>query len=286
MKVVHHPGEMQTLALEARESGRRIGVVPTMGYLHEGHLSLMRYARPLCDLLVVSIYVNPTQFGAGEDLDAYPRDMERDLTLCRGEEVDIVFCPSDAGMYAPDHSVYVEESQLSRGLCGASRPTHFRGVTTIVTKLFNVVLPHVAVFGQKDYQQAAIIRRMVRDLHFPIEIATVAIAREPDGLAMSSRNRYLTVVERQHALGLSAALSLSHQLLLQGQRDAGALRAALCDSLREIPGVEIDYLEVVDAETLAPAERIERPVVVAIAARVGSTRLIDNTVLDPNGGAA
>lgn len=270
---------MQAWSLAERAAGRRIGCAPTMGYLHAGHLSLVARARQSCDRIVLTLFVNPTQFGPNEDLARYPRDVERDLRLCREAGVDAVFLPQPADMFAPDHSVYVIEERLGRGLCGASRPGHFRGVCTVVAKLFNIVQPHVAVFGQKDYQQAAIIRRMTRDLNFPVEIVVAPIVRETDGLAMSSRNKNLSADERTRAVGLSRALRLAQDAWATSRTDAAALRARLCSLLAERHGLRVDYVETVDGQTLEPVQRLAPGVVVAIAAFSGNTRLIDNTVL-------
>ena len=272
---------MQKIALAHRRDGTRIGLVPTMGYLHDGHLSLIRLARREADVVAVSLFVNPTQFAPSEDLDKYPRDFQRDESLCRKESVDILFCPAAADMYAADHSVYVNDEKLSLGLCGAARPGHFRGVCTVVAKLFNLVLPDVAVFGEKDAQQLRIIERMVRDLNFPIRIVRGPTVREPDGLAMSSRNVYLSAEERRQALCLRRALDVAEARCRSGERDAKALRVALSEMIATAPLARVDYLEIVDDVSLQPVARIERPSLVALAVFVGKTRLIDNTVLRP-----
>jgi pantoate--beta-alanine ligase len=252
-----------------------------MGYLHEGHRSLVRAARAQCDFLVVSIFVNPTQFAPSEDLEQYPRDMDRDSLLCRQEDVDLLFCPPAESMYAPDHSTHVSEEALSTGLCGTSRPTHFRGVTTVVAKLFNIVQPDMAVFGQKDGQQARVIKRMVRDLNFPVEIVVAPTVREEDGLAMSSRNAYLGAEERSRAPHIYGALRSARTLCSQGETRVEALEAEVRRLLSENVGGTVDYVAFVDDETLVPVEHIERKTLVALAVRVGSTRLIDNIVLSP-----
>jgi pantoate--beta-alanine ligase len=270
---------MQLEAMELRREGNRIGFVPTMGFLHEGHASLMRIARKRADVVVVSIFVNPTQFGPKEDFKSYPRDFERDTEMCAREGADIVFCPDAKGMYAPDHSVYVNDDKLARGLCGTSRPGHFRGVDTVVAKLFNIVQPHVAVFGEKDAQQLRVIRRLVRDLDFPVEIVPGPTAREPDGLAMSSRNVLLTPDERRQATNLHRALQLAEQLYARGERDAAVICRDVTTVLQDAKGGAIDYVEVVDDESLDPVQKIERPALVAIAVKFSATRLIDNTVL-------
>ena len=272
---------MQDTALALRANGRRIGIVPTMGFLHEGHASLIRLARARAEVVIVTLFVNPTQFGPAEDLSRYPRDFERDRALCEAEGADILFAPAPADVYPPDHSVWVEEVRLSRGLCGASRPGHFRGVCTIVAKLFHLTQPQIAVFGEKDGQQLRIIRRMVRDLDFPVEIVAGPTVREPDGLAMSSRNSYLSLEERAQAPCLRQALDEAVRRLAGGERNAGRLREAMADVIRRAPQARIDYIETVDDETLDPVETVQRPVLVALAVFLGRTRLIDNTVLRP-----
>ena len=280
MKIIQTPEEMQRIALDLKRSGKIIGLVPTMGFLHEGHLSLMQLARPKCDVLVVSIFVNPSQFGPNEDLDAYPRDFEHDEQLCAAESADIVFYPTPGSMYAADASVWVDEESLSGVLCGESRPGHFRGVCTVVTKLFNLVLPDLAVFGEKDAQQLRIIERMVRDLNFPIEIIRGPILREADGLAMSSRNKFLSEEQRRNALCLRGALDLSLRKLRQGERSASNLRKLMADLIGAVPGAEIDYIEFVDDASLEPVESVQTQTLVALAVKFGSTRLIDNAILD------
>jgi len=269
MNLFHTPQEMTTWAQEQRRSGRRIGFVPTMGYLHAGHLSLVTEAKKNADVIVVSIFVNPTQFGPHEDFEKYPRDEAHDMTLCKEAGVAAVFLPTPSAMYAPNASVFVDESTLQYGLCGERRPGHFRGVCTVVAKLFNIVLPDVAVFGQKDFQQASIIQRMVRDLNFPIEIVVAPTLREPDGLAMSSRNVYLSADERKRALGLSRALDA-----ISGDTPC----RVMCDVLEQ-HGLRVDYAEIVDADTLVPVEKVTKGNVALIAAYCGKTRLIDNRIL-------
>ena len=279
MQVIRSVREMQAWALKSGAMGRRVGFVPTMGYLHEGHMSLVRLARKRSDWVVLSIFVNPIQFLPGEDLAAYPRDFERDERLCREEGVEVLFHPEPAEMYAPDHSTYVDETGLSLGLCGGSRPGHFRGVTTVVAKLFNIVLPTVAVFGQKDAQQARVIQRMVRDLAFPAEIIVAPIVRERDGLAMSSRNKYLSPVERERALCLRRSLDLAEDLYRQGVRDRARIVSSMTRLIAGVPGTVVDYIEIVDDVSLEPVASITSPVLVMLAIRVGATRLIDNVVL-------
>ena len=279
MKTVRTIPQMQTLAENLRREGKRIGFVPTMGYLHEGHLSLMRLARPKCDILVVSIFVNPTQFGPNEDFEQYPRDMQRDERLCQQEQVDVIFYPDVNEMYHPDHLTFVTVEQLSQTMCGISRPSHFRGVATVVSKLFNIVKPHFAVFGQKDYQQALIIRRMVRDLNFDLEIITAPIVREADGLAMSSRNTYLSPEERKQAVVLYQSLRLAQQLAEQGERNANAIYRKIESLITSKPLAKIDYIAIVDGETLQPVRELTDNTLVALAVKFGNTRLIDNMVI-------
>ena len=270
---------MQQRALELKRAGRRIGFVPTMGFLHEGHLSLMRLARERCDVLVVSIFVNPAQFGPTEDIEAYPRDFRRDEALCEREGVAMVFYPSAENMYAADASVWIDEEALSGVLCGASRPGHFRGVCTVVAKLFNLVLPDLAVFGEKDAQQLRIIERMVRDLNIPVEIVRGPIVREADGLAMSSRNKYLSGNQRENALCLRRSLDQALALFGQGEHDAAVLRQAMVDLIECVPAAEIDYIGIVDERSLAVVDEIKDDVLIALAVKIGNTRLIDNAVL-------
>ncbi len=277
MKIVSDIREMQQLAGHYRQQGKTIGFVPTMGYLHEGHLSLMRRARAQCDILVVSIFVNPTQFGPNEDFERYPRDFERDERLCREVGVDVVFYPTTDAMYPRPYLTYVHVEKLSETMCGASRPGHFRGVTTVVTKLFNIVQPHIAVFGQKDYQQSLIIRQMVRDLNFEVQIDVAPIVREADGLAMSSRNKYLSPEERQQALVLYRSLTRAEELIREGERNVDTLLQAMQTVISEAPDARIDYIAIVDAETLEPLSTVRPNTVIALAVYIGTTRLIDNT---------
>jgi len=282
VEVIVDPREMRIRTEDLRRDGRRIALVPTMGYLHAGHLSLLAEGRSRGDVVVLSIFVNPLQFGPGEDLARYPRDLEGDLRQARRAATDIAFVPAAEAMY-PDGAALtrVEVAGLSEGLCGRSRPGHFAGVATVVTKLFHLVLPHVAVFGEKDYQQLAIIRRLVRDLDLDIEIVGAPIVREPDGLALSSRNAYLSPEERTQARCLSRALTAAERLVAAGERDAGRVVAGARAVIAQAPAVRPDYVELVDAETLRPVATIERPALLALAAFVGSTRLIDNRVLRP-----
>ena len=279
MKIIRSPEEMQKLALALRAQGKRIGFVPTMGYLHEGHGSLMQLARQHADVLVVSIFVNPAQFGPNEDLNKYPRDLERDEALCRREKTDFIFYPSVADMYPPNSSVAVVEEKMSRGLCGRSRPGHFRGVCTVVAKLLNIVQPDIAVFGEKDGQQLRIIERMVRDLNFPVRIVRGPTLRETDGLAMSSRNAYLSPEERTQAVCLRRALDRAEELYRQGERKAERIVVAMGTVIGHSPAARIDYIEIVDDASLEAVVAIEKSCMVALAVFIGKTRLIDNTVL-------
>jgi pantoate--beta-alanine ligase len=277
IRVIRNPREMMAFSDAARTRGERIAVVPTMGYLHDGHLSLMREARRRAAMVVATIFVNPTQFGPTEDLSRYPRDFARDCAMMETVPVDVVFAPAAADMYPPRAQTWVEVTELTRGLCGKGRPGHFRGVTTIVAKLFNLVKPHLAFFGEKDFQQLRAIQQMVADLNFDIEIVPMPIVRERDHLAMSSRNAYLTPEQRCDALALSRALAAARKNF-SCARSAEELVRVATKILRR-PGIAIEYVEVVDAETLEAAASLEAPVLMAIAARVGKTRLIDNVVL-------
>lgn len=279
MRIIEKVKEMKLFSEMARREGKSIGFVPTMGYLHEGHLSLVRRARAENDVVVVSIFVNPIQFGPNEDYDRYPRDFERDKMLLEKEGVDCVFYPSVEEMYPQDFSTYVEETVLSKPLCGRSRPGHFRGVCTVVAKLFNIVKPHRAYFGQKDAQQFRVLRRMVRDLNMDVEMIECPIVREPDGLAMSSRNVYLSPEEREQALALYRSLKLAEELFTKGERDALKIKREMEEFLRGFDKVKVDYVEIVDEETLEPVSKIEKKVIVAVAAWVGKARLIDNVIL-------
>jgi pantoate--beta-alanine ligase len=278
-EVLRSPAAMRARVEDLRRDGRKIAVVPTMGALHEGHLALLRYARARCDVLVLTIFVNPTQFGPKEDLSRYPRDEAGDLAKARTCGIDLAFCPDAAAMYPAGAQTFVEVRELQQPLCGASRPGHFAGVATIVTKLFHITLPHLAVFGEKDYQQLAIIRRMVRDLDLGVEIAGVPIVRESDGLAMSSRNAYLSAPERQAALSLSQGLAAAEAQYRAGERDAARLVAAARAPIEAQPLARVDYLELRDADELSAIETVQRKAVLAMAVFVGTTRLIDNRVL-------
>lgn len=264
---------------QQRLDGRRIGFVPTMGYLHDGHLSLIHAARQTCDIVTMSIFVNPRQFGPQEDLDAYPRDLARDLNLAQQAGVDAVFIPSVNEMYPAHFNTEVIVHELTDTLCGASRPGHFKGVTTVVAKLFNIVGPVSAYFGQKDYQQAAVIRKMVTDLQMPIDVVTCPIIREQDGLAMSSRNAYLNPSERQAAVVLWNALQFAEQRIAQGERQAAQLLRALRDFINAEPHATIDYVAITDPATLQKIESMRGTILIALAVYIGKTRLIDNILL-------
>ncbi|RKX48544.1 MAG: pantoate--beta-alanine ligase [Thermotogae bacterium] len=279
MVIVEKVKDMKKLSEKYLKENKTIGFVPTMGFLHEGHLSLVRRAREENDIVVVSIFVNPTQFGPNEDYESYPRDFERDVKLLKELNVDVVFHPPVEEMYPKDFSTYVEETKLSRYLCGKSRPGHFRGVCTIVTKLFNIVRPTRAYFGQKDAQQFRVIKRMVRDLNMDVELVECPIVREHDGLAMSSRNIYLSDDERAQALALYNSLKLAENLIKSGERDAEVVKNAMKEFLSRYDKVKIDYVEIVDEETLEPVKHIEGKVIVAIACWVGKARLIDNVIV-------
>lgn len=279
MEIIRTPDEMQRWADSMRASGEKIALVPTMGFLHEGHLTLMREGRNRAGALVASIFVNPTQFGPNEDFGRYPRNFERDCELMETVPVDVVFAPEPSSMYAPDSQTWVEATEVTKGLCGPRRPGHFRGVATVVAKLFNIVKPHIAVFGEKDFQQLRTIQRMVTDLNFDIEIVPVPIVREKDGLAMSSRNAYLSPEERERALSLSLALRAARDRYRKGACCAEELEYVAKCVLKRTEGVEIEYVEAVDAATLETTSATDCPILLAIAARVGKTRLIDNIVL-------
>ena len=280
METITDISEMQKRCLEARAAGQTIAFVPTMGYLHEGHLSLLREGRKRGDLLVLSIFVNPAQFGQGEDLGRYPRDFDRDETMARACNVDLIFYPDAASIYPDGYATYVTvEGPLTSSLEGACRPTHFRGVTTVVAKLFTIVMPHLALFGRKDFQQMAVVRRMTADLNLPVEIVGMPIVREPDGLAMSSRNVYLSAGERQQALALIDALQRSASMVRAGERVASTVVAKAVGRLESEPDLKIDYVKICDAETLEEVDAIDQRSVMLLAVKVGKTRLIDNVLL-------
>ena len=281
MRVIRSIQEMYKLSESARKEGKIIGFVPTMGYLHEGHLSLIRIARKQCDLLVVSIFVNPTQFGPNEDLNSYPRDFERDSKLCEKEGVDVIFAPTAEEMYPDGYSTWVEvKGPVTEVLCGAFRPGHFRGVTTVVAKLFNIVQPHFAVFGQKDAQQLVVIKKMTRELNFPVEIVAAPTVREKDGLAMSSRNEYLNENERKVAPKIYQSLILAKNMLLRGERDTEKIKNEMRKFLESAKLIKVQYIDIVDADTLEPLKNARGRVMVALAAFLGRARLIDNIIVD------
>jgi pantoate--beta-alanine ligase len=273
--------EVRTAVAEAGARGLSVGLVPTMGALHAGHVSLIRAARAETGFVVVSIFVNPTQFVPGEDFARYPRPLNEDLALCAHEAVDLVFVPAVETMYPPGSRTFVEVRELQDVLCGSSRPGHFRGVTTVVLKLFNIVQPDIAYFGQKDYQQARIIQQMVSDMNAPVRLRICPIIREEDGLALSSRNRYLDPEQRRHAVVLSQVLEEARNWIRAGQRDAVVLQRRMMAKIESTPGAVLDYAVVVDADTLQPLTTIRGNVLVALAVKFGSTRLIDNVVITP-----
>lgn len=279
MRVIHSPLEIYSLIDFERRENRRVGLVPTMGALHEGHLSLVTRAKQDCDSTVATIFVNPTQFGPNEDFSKYPRTLESDLVKLASVGCDYVFVPAADEIYRPGHSTYVDPPHVASQWEGAIRPGHFRGVTTIVLKLFMMVPAHIAFFGRKDYQQVAVIRGMVEDLNLPIRIETCETIRESDGLAMSSRNRYLTSDERERALSLSRALNTAREMISTGERDVSKIETAMNDVLLAAPVDKIDYAKIVHAETLEPLTHVDSPAVAILAARLGSTRLIDNCPL-------
>lgn len=276
MKIITTINEMRSFSESHRMRGRKLGFVPTMGFLHEGHLSLMRRARQENDILVASVFVNPTQFGPSEDLDRYPRDAEGDRAKCEASGVDALFMPQALELYPEKPVVFVAVEGVSEVLEGALRPGHFRGVATIVAKLFNIVKPHRAYFGQKDFQQCVVIKRMVAGLNLDVEVAVLPTVREQDGLAMSSRNSYLNEAERRAAAVIWRALSEGERLFRTGQRDAALLQSAVRGVLTQEPGLPIDYVELVDPDSLLPTAVVESRTVILVAVRVGRTRLIDN----------
>ncbi|MCE5197875.1 MAG: pantoate--beta-alanine ligase [Armatimonadota bacterium] len=279
MKLVHTVEEAQAAVTAVRSEGLSIGLVPTMGALHEGHITLVRRAREQCGFVVVSVFVNPTQFGPNEDFDKYPRTLDADADKCREAGVDLVFAPSASEMYPEGFDSWVDVNGPTQVLEGLSRPIHFRGVTTVCTKLFNITGADYAFFGKKDYQQLVVIRKMVHDLNAHVQVVPVDTVREPDGLAMSSRNRYLSPEERQAALVLSKSLAAARDAYQSGQRDTQAIQLLVENLIKAEPLARIDYVAVVDSETLQPIGNIERLAVVLLAVRVGATRLIDNTEL-------
>ncbi len=280
MRIIESVSEMQQQADMWRGEGKRIALVPTMGYLHAGHLTLMQKARTHADIVVMSVFVNPTQFGPGEDFERYPRDFENDIRLATEVGVDAAFSPEAAEMYPEGYQTYVDVTRVTLPLCGKSRPGHFRGVTTVVNKLFNIVKPHVAMFGEKDFQQLVTIRRMVKDLNMDVEVLGHPIVRESDGLALSSRNVYLTSEQRQEALRLSQSLREAQTLIQSGERRSDVILKRVREILKAGKDMRIDYAELRHPETLEEVSRIDGPTLLALAVFLGTTRLIDNCVLN------
>jgi pantoate--beta-alanine ligase len=278
MEILRDIAAVKAYVRKAKKNNNSIGFVPTMGYLHEGHLTLMREAKASCDTVIVSIFVNPMQFGAGEDYEEYPRDLTRDAAMAGDVGVDAIFAPGVGEMYPQGSTSYVEVKDVTERLCGASRPGHFRGVTTVVNKLFNIIQPDKAFFGQKDAQQVAVIKRMAKDLNMNVHIVAVPIVREADGLAMSSRNIYLSDKERKAALVLSRSLREVKQRLEMGERDAESLRAYLYANISAEALAHIDYVSISESNTLKEVDHIAEPVLIALAVRFGKTRLIDNMI--------
>jgi pantoate--beta-alanine ligase len=272
--------EIRAWVRKTRAAGKTVGFVPTMGALHIGHVSLIQAAAARCDCVVVSLFVNPTQFGPGEDFEKYPRPLEKDLAICEQNGVDAVFAPSPGEMYPRENLTWVTVEKVSEPLCGRFRPGHFRGVATVCTKLFNIVGADLAFFGQKDAQQVAVIQRMVADLNMPLEIVVGPTIREPDGLAVSSRNQYLSPQERKEATVIYRSLQTSAELIRAGEKDAARITARMREVLGQVPALRVEYVSVVDAASLEDLPRVRGRVLVAVAGRLGSTRLIDNIVVD------
>jgi pantoate--beta-alanine ligase len=279
LSVITRGQKLREVLLPVRSSGRTVGLVPTMGALHEGHLSLLDAARAECDVTVVTIFVNPTQFGPEEDFRRYPRDLERDLAMLRERGCDLVFAPSAEEMYRPDHATSIDVGPIGRVLEGEFRPTHFRGVATVVLKMFLLVPADRAYFGRKDYQQTIVVRQLVADLNVPIDVRVCPIVRDADGLAMSSRNAYLSEAERQRALALPRSLRVAEELVASGDREVVSIRQRMQREYDLVGGIEVQYIAFVADGTVNPVERIDGPTTIAIAARVGKTRLIDNTLV-------
>ncbi len=282
MKVAVNEQQLRAEIKKWKEEGLTIGLCPTMGFLHEGHASLMEASAASCDRTVASVFVNPTQFGPNEDLESYPRDFEADCRLLESKGVDLVFHPEPSDMYEDDFCTYVDVDVLSKTLCGESRPIHFRGVCTVITKFLNLVKPDRIFFGKKDAQQLAVVRRMVRDLNFDVEVVGCPIVREPDGLAKSSRNTYLNDKERQAALILYKSICLGIELVEAGERNSEVLKAGMLDKLAEEPMADVEYVEVVDGSSMQPVETFKEGDLVAMAVRIGTTRLIDNFTAGEN----
>ncbi|MGI6711983.1 MAG: pantoate--beta-alanine ligase [Bacillota bacterium] len=280
MDIINNPEEMQNHAIRWKRKCKRVGLVPTMGYLHQGHLALMQEARKNCDLVIVSIFVNPMQFGQGEDYEVYPRDLAKDAQLAESVGVDVIFAPSTADMYPKNYHTFVDIELLTDHLCGLSRPGHFKGVATVVTKLFNITQPDIAYFGQKDAQQVIVIKRMVADLNMPVDVVCVPTVREEDGLAMSSRNVYLNEEERQQAPVLYRSLKEAQALVEQGERNALIIKNRIKEIISQASLACIDYVEIVDEITVQPVDKLEGKILIALAVRFGQTRLIDNILLE------
>ena len=281
IEIIKTINEMQKKAEQIRLSGKKIAFIPTMGFLHKGHMSLLKEGKKNGDYLVLSIFVNPTQFAAGEDLDTYPTNLEKDFELAENEGVDAVFLPDSRNIYGDNYQTYISLDTLPGFLCGVSRPEHFRGVATIVSKLFNIVKPHVAVFGQKDFQQLAVIRQMTLDLNFDIDIVGAPTVREKDGLAMSSRNAYLTEEQRVYGLSLIKSLQKSQELVSNGEKNSDVVIDAASKIILSNPETSVDYLTICDPVSLETVSVIDKPVLFAMAVKIGETRLIDNAVLTP-----
>ena len=279
MEMVKEIEKMAALSQKWHQAGKIIAFVPTMGYFHQGHLSLIGEGKKQGDVLVVSLFVNPIQFGPKEDLAAYPRNLQKDASLAEKEGTDVLFVPEEKEMYPEGYQTYVEVTQLTKYLCGVSRPGHFKGVTTVVAKLFNIIRPHIAIFGLKDYQQYIVIKRMVMDLNYPIKIIGCPIVREPDGLAMSSRNVYLTSEQRTSALSLYKSLNIAQEMVNKGEKKVKAIIEAVSTFIQKHPYTQIDYVKVCDPETLEELEEMRGNALLALAVKVGKARLIDNTIL-------
>ena len=278
MNIITSANEIQVLSESLRNQGKIVTFVPTMGYFHEGHLNLMREGRRRGDFLVISIYVNPTQFGPNEDFEQYPRDFDRDRAMAESVGVDVIYCPANHEMYPPGYQTYVSVEGVTEYLCGLSRPGHFRGVATVCAKLFNTVKPHMAIFGKKDFQQLVTIKRMVRDLNMDLHVIGMTTTRETDGLAMSSRNIYLSAQERLSALSLSSSLKMAKEMYEQGELDAAVIIGNVRKYIESHPQTKIDYVQICGTNTLKDVERLDGECVMALAVRVGKTRLIDNHV--------
>lgn len=279
MELIESIDKMHKASLDARKEGKTIGLVPTMGYLHQGHASLMKQGRKLSDLLVATVFVNPTQFGAGEDFDKYPKDIDRDMAIASEAGVDILFTPSPAEMYPSGYQTYVNVEKISLPLCGGSRPGHFRGVTTVVAKLFGIIQPNIALFGTKDYQQLAVIRQMTVDLNIPVEIIGMPIVREADGLAMSSRNAYLSHRERLDALCLKRSIDEVKMSFINGEISSELLKGRALDVISKTSSAVVDYIELCDCYSLDPVKTVNQNTLLALAVKIGKTRLIDNSIL-------